>query len=141
MDGTKGFTFLELLIVVTILTLSVSLIFPNLTGKLGSINADKAVQDVVLTLKSYRWEAFSKKEKCEIFSVKGHLWVKWSRGTSKMIKLKNGMLINMEKPWICLSNGAVTEANMSLKLNKKDRQYKIQITAVEGKVEIERVKM
>jgi prepilin-type N-terminal cleavage/methylation domain-containing protein len=138
MCEAKGFTLLEFLIVVTILALSVSIIYPNVSGRLSSINTDKAIQDIIFTLKTYRWEAFSKKERCEIFAKRGRLWVKWGVSSPRLIKMKGKMVVNMEKSWICLPNGAVTET--VIEVMKDSRQYKILVSAVEGKVKIERVR-
>ena len=130
----KGFTLLEILVVLTIIALTLSIIFPKMFLVLKANDKREQIVKLIEKINEYRWKAFEKKKMVLVFEDNGVVSAETEGKTKTLWKPGRNVLLAMSDALVCMPNGAVN--GVTVKIDFKTVSYYIVFTPFDGEVEI-----
>jgi general secretion pathway protein H len=139
----KGFTLVELIVVLLIIGLMLALVGPKITSGLGSVNLKSTARKIATTLRYARGQAVAKKTPHEVFfdNEKGMYGIgeiplqKDQEPLFKQIKLPEEITLKEKSSITFYSNGSSSGGKIII-TNNKSRDYLIGVNMITGLVRI-----
>jgi len=128
--GKKGFTIIELLVVIILLGMVLSVALPVSYGMYASYNASLRAQEVMAYVSGLRRDAFLYSERKSLSSQDGDLTVNGSK------KIFGGIKIIISEPVVFFSNG--TSSGGVIMLTVGDVSQNLVVRAPLGDLSLER---
>ena len=128
--STRGFTLLEVLVVLMIVALSLSVVFPEMFPELGVNEQRRTVMKIVEKINAYHWKAFKEKKLIFVSEDKGVLTVKTDGKTKKIWSSNGDTTLAMSDTLVCMPNGAVNGATM--RVDFKSSLFYVVFTPFDG---------
>ncbi len=126
----KGFTLIEMLIVVAIVAILFSVVAPMSINMYRSYMASQTAEKMLIMLSQIRRHSFLYSEEYEIKCKKGKLYI-----NGKLIKLKDKIVCKTDKPIVFYNNG--TSSGGKMKLNIANFSYTIKVSHPFGAISLE----
>ncbi|HEK25141.1 prepilin-type N-terminal cleavage/methylation domain-containing protein [Hydrogenobaculum sp.] len=105
----KGFTLIEMLIVVAIVAILFSVVAPMSINMYRSYMASQTAEKMLILLSQIRRHSFLYSEEYKIECKKGKLYI-----NDKLIKLKDKVVCKTDKPIVFYNNGTSSGGDMKL---------------------------
>ena len=139
--GNKGFTLLEILVVLMIFSLSVALIFPSIISGIGKIGLKTTTRKMAASLKYSRNQALRERN-VYYAEARGDRLVIFARGSDvpeRVVEAPSNIEVSSKKGAISFYPGGSTSGGL-LKVSslKGDTYYTITVEPSTGRVRISR---
>ena len=129
----EGFTLLEILVVLIIIALTLSIVFPKMFPLLGTNDRRREISKLIEKINGFRWKAFEKKEMVMIYENKGVVSAKLGEKTEVLWQPDENVSLVMSDALVCMPNGAVN--GMTMRVDYGNSSFYVVFTPFDGDVE------